>query len=96
MHYRIRAERALGRKLQRGEHVHHHSATQLVICDAAYHGWLHRQMRRLGMLTDKPLNYILRGMDDDLWKRVKAKAALQETSIKELIDSLLRGWLKEK
>lgn len=41
-------------------------------------------------------SYILRDIDPDLWKRVKAKAALKETSIKTLIDDLLRAWLKEK
>lgn len=41
-------------------------------------------------------SYILRDIDPDLWKRVKAKAALRETSIKDLIDELLRVWLKEK
>lgn len=96
MNYRERAEAAIGRKLTRGEHVHHHSATQLVICDPGYHGWLHRRMRQLSIQTDKPINYIVREVDDDLWKRVKAKAALHETSIKDLIDQLLRVWLKEK
>ena len=44
--YRVRAEMALGRALQRKEEVHHHSASQLVICqDHAYHGLLHARTR---------------------------------------------------
>ena len=39
---RARAERALGRPLKPTEHVHHHSLTQLVICqDGSYHQLLH-------------------------------------------------------
>ena len=41
-------------------------------------------------------SYILRDIDPDLWKRVKAKAALKETSIKATIEELLRAWLKER
>lgn len=48
-HYRARAEKAIGRKLLRTEHVHHHSLTQLLICDDKYHAWLHRVMRERGM-----------------------------------------------
>lgn len=36
--------------------------------------------------------YILRKIDDDLWKRVKAKAALQGVSIRALIERLLQEW----
>ena len=40
---RLRAERALGRRIRRPEQVHHFSATQLVICpDRDYHTLLHR------------------------------------------------------
>jgi len=41
-------------------------------------------------------SYILRDIDPDLWKRVKAKAALQSTTLKQLIEDLLVTWLKEK
>lgn len=44
--YRVRAEDALGRALKHTEEVHHHTPTQLVICqDHAYHGLLHARMR---------------------------------------------------
>lgn len=49
--YRARAERALGRPLKTRELVHHHSATQLVICTPRYHQWLHREMKRRGIPT---------------------------------------------
>ena len=38
-------------------------------------------------------SYILRGIDTDLWRRVKSKAALEGTSIKALIERLLKTWL---
>ena len=40
-------------------------------------------------------SFILRKIDDDLWRRVKSKAALQGTSIKALIETLLKTWLGE-
>jgi len=42
----ILAEKALGKPLPKGTHVHHHSATQLVICqDVAYHTLLHQRQK---------------------------------------------------
>ena len=38
--------------------------------------------------------YLLRGIDDDLWRRVKSKAALEGISIRALLEELLRAWLK--
>ncbi len=38
-------------------------------------------------------SYIIRGIDPDLWKQVKSKAALQTITLRELIESLLKGWL---
>ena len=38
-------------------------------------------------------SYILRGIDPDLWRHVKSKAALEGTSVKALIERLLRAWL---
>jgi len=38
-------------------------------------------------------SYILRQIDPDLWRQVKAKAALEGVSIKALIEQLLRAWL---
>ncbi len=41
-------------------------------------------------------SYILRDIDPELWKRVKAKTAMSETTIKAKIEELLRAWLKER
>lgn len=38
-------------------------------------------------------SYILRDIDPELWKRVKAKAALEGVSLKALIEQLLKAWL---
>jgi hypothetical protein len=44
--YRVRVERALGRRLKRTECVHHHSEQQLVACqDQGYHLFLHARTR---------------------------------------------------
>lgn len=43
-----RAEQVLGKPLPKGAEVHHHTATELVICpDRAYHMILHQRMRAL-------------------------------------------------
>ena len=42
------AEKALGKPLPAGAHVHHHTPEQLVICqDNAYHMFLHQRQRAL-------------------------------------------------
>lgn len=38
-------------------------------------------------------SYILRNIEPELWRQVKSKAALEETSVKALIERLLRDWL---
>lgn len=38
-------------------------------------------------------SYILRKIDDELWHRVKVKAARQSTSVKAVIERLLVDWL---
>lgn len=38
-------------------------------------------------------SYILRNIDPDLWKQLKAKAALEGVSLKALIEGRLRAWL---
>ncbi len=38
-------------------------------------------------------SYILRGIDAELWRQVKAQAALEDLSIKALIERLLREWV---
>lgn len=46
--HRLKAEEALGKFLSNKIPVHHHSETQLVICENnAYHKLLHRRMRAL-------------------------------------------------
>jgi plasmid stability protein len=37
--------------------------------------------------------YILRKVDDELWRQVKAKAALEGVSVKAAIERLLRAWV---
>lgn len=41
-------------------------------------------------------SYTLRQIDSDLWRQVKGKAALEGQSIRALIESLLRAWLKQR
>ena len=38
-------------------------------------------------------SYILRGIDPELWKRVKSAAALDDLTIKALIETLLADYL---
>lgn len=39
-------------------------------------------------------SYILRNIDPELWRQVKAKAALEGVSLRALIERLLQNWLK--
>ncbi len=41
-------------------------------------------------------SYIIRKIDPDLWHRVKVKALKEKRSIKQVIESLIAAWLKEK
>lgn len=55
---RARAATVLGRPLKRTEEVHHHSPTQIVVCqDHAYHGLLHK--RRHDWLMEHDDGYIM-------------------------------------
>lgn len=40
-------------------------------------------------------SYILRHTDDQLWKRVKAKAALQGVTVKAVIEKFLKDWVSQ-
>jgi hypothetical protein len=40
-------------------------------------------------------NYILRGIPADLWRKVKAKAALDGLSVREVILRMLHDYAKE-
>lgn len=45
--------------------------------------------------ADQPGIYQLRGVDPALWRKIKAKAALEGITIRDLIEELLKAWLKE-
>ncbi len=65
---RWRASRALGRPLLTTQQVHHHSLTQLVICqDAAYHRLLHARAKAIG----KPYTALRVLLAEDIIKRQK-------------------------
>jgi hypothetical protein len=40
--------------------------------------------------------YILRDIDEDLWRKVKSKAAAEGASAKDVILKLLADWVKKK
>lgn len=106
MTYRTIAARALGRALPEGAEVHHlngdhndNRPCNLVICqDAEYHDLLHRRMRERGIMRPATAtgSYLLREVDELLWRQVKSKAALEPISVKALIERLLRAWLVAK
>ncbi len=41
-------------------------------------------------------SYILRKIDDALWRRVKSEAALEGSSVKAVIERLLQQWIQSK
>jgi hypothetical protein len=40
--------------------------------------------------------YILRDIDDNLWRRVKAKAAMQGVTLKEAVNSMLVQYVEAR
>ena len=40
------------------------------------------------------MEYLLRDIDPELWRQVKAKAALDGITVKALLLSLLKGWVE--
>lgn len=101
---RKRAIKALGRPLLKHQHVHHHSLTQLVICDSpAYHMLLHvrtaavREGRDPDLISDgKTHSYILRNIDPDLWQAAKVKAFAEGSTLKGVIHRLLTAYVEGK
>jgi len=42
------------------------------------------------------MDYLLRNIPEDLWRKAKSKAALQGLNMKQLLILLLEAWLKAK
>ena len=42
------------------------------------------------------MNYYLKDVDPDLWRKVKSRAATEGKSIKGVIIELLKKWLRER
>ena len=40
--------------------------------------------------------YLIRGIDGELWHKVKTKALEQRLSVRAVIEHLLREWVKER
>jgi len=41
------------------------------------------------------MDYLLRGISDELWRKAKAKATLQGFNMKQLLTFLLEAWVGE-
>ena len=73
--------------------------SNLVICqDKAYHMLLHARQRERAFprSPDAPSSYILRDLDEGLWREAKSKAALAGQSLKDVITDLVAAWVKAK
>lgn len=42
------------------------------------------------------MNYYLKDVDPEFWRKVKSRAAAEGKSIKDVIIELLKKWLREK
>jgi hypothetical protein len=47
-------------------------------------------------MGEKEMNYYLKDVDPELWRKVKSRAAAQGKSIKGVIIELLKKWLRGK
>jgi hypothetical protein len=49
-----------------------------------------------GPMGGQKMNYYLKDIDPELWRKVKSRAAAEGKSIKGVIVELLKKWLREK
>lgn len=89
--YRRVAGVALGRALKPTEHVHHHSATQLVICDKDYHVWLHRVMRARQMRGPVHAwrSSVVMRVSEAAYRELKRRSAEERRTVRAMIDRLV-------
>jgi hypothetical protein len=45
---------------------------------------------------EENMNYYLKDVDPEFWRKVKSRAAAEEKSIKDVIIELLKKWLRER
>jgi hypothetical protein len=45
---------------------------------------------------EENMNYYLKDVDPEFWRKVKSRAATEGKSIKDVIIELLKKWLREK
>lgn len=71
--------------------------SDLITCRRVFHAAtssLSRLHIIMTMLTMARVTFMVRNIDPKFWGRVKAKAALEGTSVNALILRLLKEWLK--
>lgn len=99
--YRYRAEQALGRPLRVGEIVHHHTQTQLVICDRSYHRRLHWAMKRRGIPSphidtkDRIPHRSTVQVSVTVWKALKLRSIIEGQPMHIVLDTALAEILKQ-
>lgn len=73
--------------------MHHHTATQLVICDAAYHRLLHRRMRRRGIPVPVLPWYQKTRMiriSNDAMAELRRRATAQGRTLRAVLEDVVR------
>lgn len=55
---------------------------------------VHKPTPRVPPVSEKT-TYLLRDIDADYWRKVKARAALEGVSLKTLFESLLDDWMSK-